>query len=424
MDELIFLLILAGIGVVLLVAMFTYYKHHKKIHDEIKDFNHHVEGIDDVLLHDMPEKSQPSEASFSGSLKENSLSDDELPDSFTASRQDAFDIDQVNLSNDYIKPGVSLLAEGSLSAEGSLLAEDSLQAEGSLPADDSLQAKGSSPVEDSLQAKGSSQAKGSIPEAKGFFQSEESVQSKGFTPADGSVPADGSTPSKAGANNRELVDGVYVNTKRVISNNAPRKPVSAFKKTTDTFNSYVQNKPSSNDSTPELIESQTTQKSPQKIKIVYDQVPEGVDELIISHTILFKEKHFSGRDLFNAFQTAGLSFGEMNIFHYPGDEQPETFALFSIANIVEPGTFNPQEAQTFTTPGVSMFMRLPTRIDSHKAYEKFIQVAQAIAAELDGELCDETRSQLTQQAISYKKEQISKLKFDMEKAEKLAGMSR
>ena len=406
MDELIFLLILAGIGVVLLVAMFTYYKHHKKIHDEIKDFNHHVEGIDDVLLHDMPEKSQPSEASFSGSLKENSLSDDELPDSFTASRQDAFDIDQVNLSNDYIKPGVSLLAEGSLSAEGSLLAEDSLQAEGSLPADDSFQAKGS------------------IPEAKGFFQSEESVQSKGFTPADGSVPADGSTPSKAGANNRELVDGVYVNTKRVISNNAPRKPVSAFKKTTDTFNSYVQNKPSSNDSTPELIESQTTQKSPQKIKIVYDQVPEGVDELIISHTILFKEKHFSGRDLFNAFQTAGLSFGEMNIFHYPGDEQPETFALFSIANIVEPGTFNPQEAQTFTTPGVSMFMRLPTRIDSHKAYEKFIQVAQAIAAELDGELCDETRSQLTQQAISYKKEQISKLKFDMEKAEKLAGMSR
>jgi hypothetical protein len=44
-----------------------------------------------------------------------------------------------------------------------------------------------------------------------------------------------------------------------------------------------------------------------------------------------------------------------------------------------------------------------------------------IAADLEAELCDETRSQLTQQAISYKKEQIRKLNFDMAKAEKLAA---
>ena len=137
-----------------------------------------------------------------------------------------------------------------------------------------------------------------------------------------------------------------------------------------------------------------------------------------------KDKYFSGRDLFNALQSAGLSFGEMNIFHYPGDDDAETFALFSVANIVEPGTFNPEDADNFSTPGISMFMRLPGRIGSSKAYDKFIQVAQIIASEINGELCDETRNQLTQQAISYKKELIRKLNFEMDKAEKLAENNR
>ena len=111
----------------------------------------------------------------------------------------------------------------------------------------------------------------------------------------------------------------------------------------------------------------------------------------------------------------------MNIYHYPGTTDPETYALFSVANVVEPGTFNPQDAENFRTPGISMFMRLPTRTDSYKAYEEFIHVAQMIAVELDGELCDESRSLLTQQAIAYKKEQIRKLNFELAKADKLAG---
>lgn len=384
MDELTFLLILAGIGVVLLVAVFTYYKHHKKIHDEIKEFNYHDNNIDDVLLQNNHQNGP--------SFIDDSLSDDDMPGSFSASKEDAFDVDQINLDNKPPESDKILADDSSLLAEGSPSANGSLQAEGS-------------------------------PSTQ-FTASKEAAAGKENT------------------SDRELVDGVFINSKRVISNpNTQRDPVPSFKITTDTFNNYISSNKSvgsnsvdSNKSNkqarpepaepPPLVDKETAQISEQKIKIVYDPIPEGVQELIISHTILSKDKHFPGRDLFNALQSAGLSFGEMNIFHYPGDDEAETFALFSVANIVEPGTFNPDDADNFSTPGISMFMRLPGRISSYDAYNKFIQVAQTIASKINGELCDETRNQLTQQAISYKKEQIRKLKFEMDKAKKLAEINR
>jgi len=337
MDELTFILILAGIGVVLLVAMFTYYKHHKKINDEIENFNHHSNTIDDVLLND--------NKSSSASNYEDTLSDNELPGSFSASRQDNFDIDQVNITHN-----------------------------------------------------------------NNYHINQHSDTSVSQTKAD----------------DRELVDGVFINSKRVIKTSSDtisnqNKPAS-FKKTTETFASFVEQKKEQiqePDSTTDV--SNTAQDSSQEIKVVYDPAPEGVEELIISHTILTKGEFFSGKQLYKALTNAGLSYGEMNIFHYPGDDKPDTFALFSIANIIEPGTFDLLDDE-MKTPGISMFMRLPTRVDCYEAYDKFIHVAQMIATDLGGELCDETRSQLTQQIISYKKEQIKKLKFEMEKAKKLADM--
>ncbi len=361
MDKLTFLLIIAGIGVVLLVAMFTYYKHHKKINDEIESFNNHAHDIDDVLLKEHGDQT---------------VDDTELPGSFSASRNDNFDIEQVNLSNDSV-------------AHNSALNKHDEQDE------------------------------------------------------------------------RELVDGVYINTKRVISqNNTNTTP--SFKTQTDTFaahkkpvsavhNEQTENIASPVEATPEpehkitepsaeiTASEKITQtieqpepaavskpKQPQQIiKIMPVSLPEGVEDLIISHSILAKDKYFSGTELYRALEGAGLQFGEMNIYHYPGDNNPNTYALFSVANIVEPGTFDPEPAaaEKFSTPGISLFMRLPAKTDNYQAYEKLLEIARRLADELEGELCDETRSQLTRQAISYKKEQIRKLNFEIAKAERLAGMA-
>ncbi|MCU7939964.1 MAG: hypothetical protein KZQ64_05395 [gamma proteobacterium symbiont of Bathyaustriella thionipta] len=346
MDELTFILILAGIGVVLLVAMFTYYKHHKKIKDEIENFNHHSNTIDDVLLNG--HETTPDTVNTT-----DKLTDSELPGSFAASRQDNFDIDQVNISHE----------------ENSFVS----------------------------------------------------------TPDDINV-------NDLKIDKRELVDGVYINSKRVINTSNPvseSKVSTPFTKNTETFDIFDKQDDRHHDSEQlnstdaKVNVSKTGSHSiadkPQNIKVIYDPVPDGVDELIISHTVLTKGDFFSGEQLFNVLTKAGLSYGEMNIFHYPGNDKTDTFALFSIANVIEPGTFDVQNKE-MKTPGISIFMRLPTRIGSYVAYEKLIDVAKVIATELGGELCDETRSQLTQQTISYKKELIKKLNFEMAKAQKLADM--
>ncbi|MCK5664431.1 MAG: hypothetical protein KAI17_13160, partial [Thiotrichaceae bacterium] len=96
MDELTFLLLLGGIGIVILVTMFTYYKHHKKIRDEIEDFNYHANTIDDVLL-DNSKDITPNSEFLSD---QNSLADQQLPDSFSASKEEHINFDQVNIMDE------------------------------------------------------------------------------------------------------------------------------------------------------------------------------------------------------------------------------------------------------------------------------------------------------------------------------------
>ncbi len=322
MNELTFILILAGIAVVLLVAMFTYYKHHKKIHDEIENFNHHNNDIDDVLL------------SSKNAVKTGIppvLNETDLPHSFNASRQDDFDINQVHIQH-----------------------ENSQQKD---------------------------------------INQEISHPEISLTDTDN-------------GDKGELVDGVYLNSKRVIS--------------TTTDQTRQEHKPENNSDN----NKRETQVTTQQIKVVYEPLLDGVKDLIISHTIITKGEFFTLADIIQVLQNAGLSHGEMNIFHFPADDKPQTSALFSIANIIEPGIFdlNASDLNTLKTPGISLFIRLPVCGDNHQAYETFIHTAKKIATDLGGELCDETRNPLTQQAISYKKELISKLNFDITKAQKLADM--
>ncbi len=373
MDELTFLLILGGIGIILLVAMFTYYKHHKKIRDEINDFNNHSHDIDDVLL----QNDKPAETP----AQNNMIRDRDLPGSFSASKNDSFDIDDISLNNDHFS------------------------------APSSPQAHNTPTVE---------------------INSVETVSAVKPSAADNSINDESG-----------LVDGVYVNSRRVIqSSGAPEHVAKIYKPQTSHFTDPSASQ-SSNNTSPAVAAAkvnvlkddnvpqdnsipqadnapQQLQTAKQNIKVVYDVLPENVEELIISHTILSKGEHFNGQQLFSALHKAGLVFGEMNIFHYPGDDKADTFALFSLANIVEPGTFCLEDAVKFSTPGVSLFMRLPSRVDNNEAYDKFVRIAKTIADDINGELCDETRSQLTQQVITYKKEQIKKLDFDIMKAEKLA----
>ncbi|MDR9435451.1 MAG: cell division protein ZipA C-terminal FtsZ-binding domain-containing protein, partial [Thiohalophilus sp.] len=94
--------------------------------------------------------------------------------------------------------------------------------------------------------------------------------------------------------------------------------------------------------------------------------------------------------------------------------------VFSLANTVEPGTFDLNAIEQLQTPGLSLFMQLPAPIDSREAFELMLKTGRNLAEQLGGDLCDERRNVLTLQTIGHLKEQIEAFLF----RRKMAGLQK
>jgi len=104
----------------------------------------------------------------------------------------------------------------------------------------------------------------------------------------------------------------------------------------------------------------------------------------------------------------GLKHGYMNIFHHYGiGEIKVRQAVFSLASMVEPGTFNPQQMLEFSTPGLALFMRLPGPFGGRVAFELMLNNAKKIADWLGGSVEDERHAPLTANTISALRERIA-----------------
>lgn len=127
-------------------------------------------------------------------------------------------------------------------------------------------------------------------------------------------------------------------------------------------------------------------------------VPPAVEEKIIAfYLVAPRGQPFAGSAVSRAFANQELRFGDMNIFHRLSDNTDTP--VFSIANLVEPGTFDPEQMAAASTPGLSLFMRLPGPNAPLQAFDDLADTAQALADELNGELRDHTRSLVTSQTL-------------------------
>lgn len=130
------------------------------------------------------------------------------------------------------------------------------------------------------------------------------------------------------------------------------------------------------------------------------------DLVLVINVTAVKGDYFPGRDLLDTVLAQGMRFGVMNVFHHHAEANGEGSILYSMANIVVPGTFDLNAINTFVTPGISLFLALPVEGDSGKAFETMLGTARAIAQNLGGELKDESRSVLTQQTVEHYRSRI------------------
>ncbi len=130
------------------------------------------------------------------------------------------------------------------------------------------------------------------------------------------------------------------------------------------------------------------------------------EEVLIINIMAQKGEMFNGADLLDIVLRCGLRYGSMDIFHRYSDTKGDGALLFSMANMVRPGTFDLDAMDEFTTPGVSLFMTLPIDADSMQSFDLMAETAQAIAQTLGGELKDEQRSAMTKQTLEHSRQRI------------------
>jgi cell division protein ZipA len=129
-------------------------------------------------------------------------------------------------------------------------------------------------------------------------------------------------------------------------------------------------------------------------------------EVIVINVMARPGRMFEGYDLLPILQLQGLRLGEMSIFHKHSGSNGSGSVLFSMANMVKPGTFDLASMDSFATPGVSFFLQLPNRYGNMAAFELMLTAANAIKHALDGELKDENRSVMTRQTLEHYKQRI------------------
>lgn len=114
---------------------------------------------------------------------------------------------------------------------------------------------------------------------------------------------------------------------------------------------------------------------------------------------------FPAEPLVLALRDAGLRHGRYGIFHLDpgGDDGPPRF---SVANLVEPGSFDLTRLRTDRYPGVSLFLVLGQVPDAVGAFDTMMATARELARRLGGELVDEQGSSLSIQRERYLREEV------------------
>ncbi len=118
---------------------------------------------------------------------------------------------------------------------------------------------------------------------------------------------------------------------------------------------------------------------------------------IIAVRLLGKDgSRVEGKDLKAALSGEGLEFGRYSIYHRVMDGGRP---LYSVASLVEPGSFDPTQMETLRFPGISLFAVFPGPLPAPQCFDELLATARRLADRLGATLQDDSGSSLTGQRV-------------------------
>lgn len=130
------------------------------------------------------------------------------------------------------------------------------------------------------------------------------------------------------------------------------------------------------------------------------------ERIVVIYVVAPRGERLVGARLYEAFVRHGLEHGELDIFHARDDAG---YTIYSLANGVEPGTFDPATMDTLSTPGVALFLRLPGPPSAEAAFDRMVADARALAEELEAHVLDGRHSTFTRQTEQHLRDEMREL---------------
>jgi len=113
-----------------------------------------------------------------------------------------------------------------------------------------------------------------------------------------------------------------------------------------------------------------------------------------------------GPELVVAAEKAGLEFGARDIFHRLLDGNEGQGPVFSVANMVKPGSFDMAQISELRTPGVCFFMTLPGPVAALDGWDAMLAAAQRFAELLDAQVLDAQHNALGRQTVQHIRDEL------------------